>query len=748
MPKIKYAIATIATVLLLISSIILIARNTYPKDVRVSLRLSGDNRQELETVLKKYRNKDRLKYKAACFLIANMKYHGTLLDTELTPEHHRYFKKADSLYHAWFGSMSLKQIRMFETRQLQDEVSEFAKEYDQINKPTHTKGKPDLLCMKADFLIDNIEEAFNVWLHNPLLQGMSFDDFKTFILPYRSSYEELSYKRSFLRNMFERELTKDGFLPVQHQIERYMEYVNKMRWISSSTARDTIGPYSLFISRLSMSCELITTWSCNLLRSCGIPTVFEYTPQWPDRERQHFWCATPDSVGIISPFTVPDNNLMGDWNSIRRSRKVYRTGFAPNLNAPFFLRNKGEAIPGSLYSPLISDQTERYNRTMTLRLPFTAKTKNKLAYLALFGPNGAKPVAWGIIDKKRKEVVFEQCPVNTVFFPMYYEGESLVSFGEPFEIQANEQADYLSYPMSREWGVESRAKRPKPAEIRLKNDYLLMVKGDNKGEPANGLKYIPARANQNEQRSFLLLRKYPEKGNQLEDRENLVNSYFFAYNDNQQIPDTLYRIPFVPEDYIQEVVLNNQKKYRYYRFKTALGNGVNINEMEFLGPFVQSDLCSRPIMHLPIFSPDDTLRKEDPLLFKIVGRPSGGRPAFDDNLLTGTSMPVIGMNYAQPVCITHVRFLPRSGNNMIDIGDSYNFFYYDRQWVSAGVQTAKYNYLIYDNIPSGTIYWLRNLTKGNEELPFYFHNGKQVFINDDPRIKKEDRHWVFKPDDD
>jgi len=95
-------------ILILLILLPLAGCNPYPKDIREALNQSGDNRPELEEVLNKYRKTDRLKYQAACFLIANMQYHETDVETELTPEHHKYFKKADSLYHAWFGALSVR----------------------------------------------------------------------------------------------------------------------------------------------------------------------------------------------------------------------------------------------------------------------------------------------------------------------------------------------------------------------------------------------------------------------------------------------------------------------------------------------------------------------------------------------------------------------------------------------------------------------------------------------------------------
>lgn len=48
-------------------------------------------------------------------------------------------------------------------------------------------------------------------------------------------------------------------------------------------------------------------------------------------------------------------------------------------------------------------------------------------------------------------------------------------------------------------------------------------------------------------------------------------------------------------------------------------------------------------------------------------------------------------------------------------------------WVSLGKQRANGQNIIFDNVPSGALYWLRNLTKGREERIFTYENGCIVF---------------------
>jgi hypothetical protein len=49
------------------------------------------------------------------------------------------------------------------------------------------------------------------------------------------------------------------------------------------------------------------------------------------------------------------------------------------------------------------------------------------------------------------------------------------------------------------------------------------------------------------------------------------------------------------------------------------------------------------------------------------------------------------------------------------------------EWISMGTQIAKDQFLLYEDVPSGGLHILHNLTRGREERIFPYENGKQVF---------------------
>ena len=72
--------------------------------------------------------------------------------------------------------------------------------------------------------------------------------------------------------------------------------------------------------------------------------------------------------------------------------------------------------------------------------------------------------------------------------------------------------------------------------------------------------------------------------------------------------------------------------------------------------------------------------------------------------------------------------LSRVDGNTIEVGDRYELLYWaGGHWVSLGEQVATTVKLVYDGVPAGTLYWLRNRTKGRDERIFTYEAGRQVW---------------------
>ena len=689
-----------------------------------ALELAEENRPELEKVLNHYKQTNKKKYDAACFLISNMRYHKSKQILSLDNSYHSFFTQTDSLYNTIFSYMDISLRSSFKPNSYDETRKNNGETFSHLPKPEiKVNSLCDLQVITAEFLIDNIEKAFEEWENNPLLRNMDFEDFKEFVLPYRTSNEELFIKRSLIQGMWKKEIERDGFSNIDKPLNRYKIYVEKCRWLNHYLRpKDHIGIYDLFIPKFKMDCHNMTNWSCNILRACGIPAVYEYTPQWKDRSNRHFWCVSPDSTGILQPYTAPDNNLREDWLSdIMYAGKVYRKGFAANKKSPYFLKSDDEYIPEELALPIIKDQTCRYHQTVTLKMPFSITTENNLAYLCMFNGYDLIPVGWGTINHNSKEISFEQVPINTVFIPVYYIDDEPISFSSPFILHSSENLLNI----------------PKPLTVnKIDNEIICRIKDgqlqSNNTEINSRLKYQAILPN-NKSEDMKIFRKYPEKRKLKALQSKLIGAYFTGSNDEKKNYDTLFTLMEAPIPYLQQIKLKNKKAYRYYRFFTSDKSPVNIAHMEFLSDRKNFLKYSKPTP-LPIFSINDTntIIKSD--LYCLDGIPlkTGSKPevAFDGDFETFVGSSSIGMDFTNPVEITHVRFIPRNANNGINPGETYRLNYHDgRTWEEHSTQTAEYNYLHFKNVPSNTLYWLENLSKGKDELPFFHQDGKQYFMN-------------------
>lgn len=706
---------------------LLMSCHRYPKGVEKALEESGNNRKELEKVLEHFRKQGQIPFQSACFLVENMQYHQTNEIILLDFIYDSYFKTVDSIYSSLFSGMTIEEIRPYKKKKHDSLCISLAEKINTFKAPqTKNADKKDIQVISADFLIDNIESALQIWKENGYEGAGDFDFFKEFILPYRTTNEYPLIKRSMIRQMYEKILLDSAFSTIHESVERYKIYVDKCRWINKYVKpKGHMGIYDLFVPRFKMDCHNMTNWSCNVLRACGLPVVYEFTPKWLDRDSKHFWCSSPDSTGIIQPYTAPGNNLREDWESnIKYCGKVYRKTFGAQQNTPYFMAADDEFVPILFRTPLLSDQTFRYHQTITLRLPLLDSIDNNVAYICMFTNKGLSPVGWGRINHSNKEIVFEQIPLNTLFFPAIFDGETMLEINQPFMILSAQSRKDISEPLT------VNKQQRENVDISLVNGDLIIT-SENR-QPV-GMQYVTLQCDTTKKETLHLLRKYPEKRRLRALRERIKGSYLLGSNKEKRDFDTLYTLDYIPSPYLQEIKFKNENKYRYYRFRNPDKKGVNIAHMEFLGEYSQNHKCLSPTP-LPVFSKEQ-LGSKEPFLYRINGTPlntgHSAADAFDGDYDTYVTTSSVGMDFGIPVKIDRVRFVPRTANNGIVPGDSYALLYYDNGWKEAKILYAENSYLDFEDVPRATLYWLRNLTTGKEELPFFYSDGKQYFLHTD-----------------
>ena len=215
-------------------------------------------------------------------------------------------------------------------------------------------------------------------------------------------------------------------------------------------------------------------------------------------------------------------------------------------------------------------------------------------------------------------------------------------------------------------------------------------------------------------KQMTLLRKYPFFGK--EDFFNFRMSFGKFQGCNQ--PDfsdayTFYTHDGITEGNWCEQMINCKKSFKYLRYLSPKNSYGNINELEFY---------------------DTEGKKLNGEIIGTDGLPFQGKETvFDGNVLTGFNSVNpdgnwVGIKLPSPSKVSKIKYMPRNDGNSIEIGDLYQLKYYDAGvWKVLAEKIASENKIIFNDVPIGGLYLLRDLTKGNEERIFTYENGKQIW---------------------
>lgn len=166
---------------LILSGCIQPNNSRYPDKIHEVLKLSHNNRKEIEKALDFFINqKDSLKIRSIFFLVGNMadKYSLTPAN-EQDPFHSIILNNHIKEKEAWDPGKSRLGIAL-------DSV------YKTCTDPPRPKIVRDIEVITGNFLINNVEEAIKIWHRTKKFTECSFDDFCEYILPYRIGNESLS----------------------------------------------------------------------------------------------------------------------------------------------------------------------------------------------------------------------------------------------------------------------------------------------------------------------------------------------------------------------------------------------------------------------------------------------------------------------------------------------------------------------------------------------------------------------------
>ena len=401
-----------------------------------------------------------------------------------------------------------------------------------------------------------------------------------------------------------------------------------------------------------------------MCRYLGIPATIDFTPHWGNRSQAHEWAVLIKEDGRGMPFYM--KATLGDTT----------TYFHP------------------------------YRKPKVFRTRFSVDT----TYQRIIGRDHL-PEQW-MMFPCYQDVTAEYCPVSDAFVTV---PDSLRHHGVAYIcVFDNRQWVPVFWGEMKENGVTF-------TDMAYGIMYMAAV-SDHEGMKTFGDPFYftsdgemkTVSLDKTQRQEMRLQRKFPFLGEQDLFNARMARGRFQASNDADfATVKEHYYFPGITNGNWYDIPVKDSTAYRYVRYLSPNGSYGNINELQYFDPHGKR------------------------LQGKIIGtQGTGGQEkekVFDGDILTGFNgiSPDghwVGLDLKKPSQIGRIKFIGRNDGNTVEIGDTYEFYYWDNgQWQLVDTRTADDNVLIYKDMPSHGLYVLRDITKGWEERIFTYENGQQIW---------------------
>jgi hypothetical protein len=650
--------------------ILILGCNKTPTAVTKVLRKAGDNRHELQKVIDHYKiSGERKKLKAAYFLISNMENKFSV-SGEGIDNYYKALKEVTALKNHGVKRDSLDKLVKIKIDSLEKGQGKL-----DLSKLKRTN---DIEVITADFLIKNIDLAFEVW-KKPWAKHVGFDDFCEFILPYRIHNEPLSnWRESFYKQLISFQDSLRDLSDPKELVTKLSFYLYK-KW----THLDNFTSYNIYPDPIEMSvcngglCDHRYYLFTAMCRSIGLPVSIESTPQWTNYTGGHAWNVLLDNNGGIRPFNGAEDNMrfyeknlvpMGDGGSI--CTKVYRRTFA--VQDESLPSNTKSSIPkGILNEKCLMDVTENYDFPKTSYvLKFeNDDLENKIVYLCTFNYGfDINYVAWAKV--KHNKADFKYIGLPAFYIPVTYFNNQIEMVHTPLVLYKEEEKRHEYAP-----DLSKKATVRLYRKFNFSGDFISFAKG---------------------------MMKSKLQGSNKPDFSDAID---LATINNQAKG-------------WEEAKIKVPSKFRYLRYLSNDSDEVRIAEIEFWGKENEKD--TPRLLKGKIIGNTTSTDLENDAIYKN---------AFDENMRTNFNAKHgswAGIDLEdKPAQVTSVWYIPRNNYNEIEMGHVYELFYLDDRWVSLGRQVANKHILEFHNTPIEALLLLKDLTEGKQERVFFYDVEKQ-----------------------
>lgn len=403
--------------------------------IRDTMTLAGENRCELDSVLRHYRkvSPDADKHKAAKYLIRNISFHQSF-------EADVYREYCDSLI-VLFSSNLPESYIVQEAQCIKEHFR------GRLNKV------PDARSLTAEYLIWNIDTSFSIWRNSPFLEHISFDEMCECVLPYKC-YEgqPIDKWKTYSR------------LPKGSELEQ-MQQIDEYRHAPCAAAEMISDYYSQFIQNRKYSvdglqdlfaydfelmkvlpfgtCSEFSSIDIIAERANGVPVYTDFTPNWPYMSSSHYWSLVRNrnrkDIDYLALERKPEDPHYDNY----RHAKVFRRTFAPNMDLVRAMR-RGEQIPSSLEDVKFAiDVTELYANTFDVSIKVDTKARgHKYAFLSVFDCSQWKAVGYGRI--RFGKAFFPKIGYDNLYLITVTDSAGkLIPVSDPFVLDCHGKVSYI-----------------------------------------------------------------------------------------------------------------------------------------------------------------------------------------------------------------------------------------------------------------------------------------------------------------
>lgn len=429
-------------ILLLLISISYVSSAQIPQKVLYSLQKAGKNRGELEHAIRHYQqDKDSLKLKACYFLLENMEGHKHLDAENLRP-----FDTIFGVYDSLLTNKIVVHKQETAYPEIDDAWYKIVEKYEDPN----TLEYPDLEHITADFLIDNIDGAFQAWHTYPWAKHLTWEQFCEYLLPYKMSNEPLVPWRSTMMKKYS--WLSDSLPDKSDAIHATRVLYNNLKWFLLNKKlwyHPLVGATNLHTAKAG-TCHAKTDLNMFVMRAMGLAITRDFVLHWGNREGNHYWNSFVMNDGSFLDFEalgavrmdwqgrmkkhkqVNKIGILYDWEA--KPSKVFREIFSEQSETLVTdnLLGVNEKIPFEFQNTRIKDVTHEYTKVATAKVQLSSRaTYPKYAYLCTYNEKEWRPAFWGKVTSNG-EALFKNMGTDLVYLPCRYENWKFVPEGDPF----------------------------------------------------------------------------------------------------------------------------------------------------------------------------------------------------------------------------------------------------------------------------------------------------------------------------